>query len=104
MCVIKSRKGRARLIIRFVSAHVPCADPRMEDWATSELALLGVDDASVYAQAFVSLLVGSPHDDAAYAQESLAEAVGYADRRALSRAFKRWTGLTPAAYRRRERG
>ena len=71
----------------------------METWVAGELAAIGVDDAPVYAQAFMSLLVGSPHVDAAYARESLREAVSFVDEVAeahvddafAQRVWEQWT-------------
>jgi AraC-like DNA-binding protein len=40
-------------------------------------------------------------DDGALASTEVAFLLGYSDRRAYVRAFKRWTGKTPAEYRRR---
>ena len=36
--------------------------------------------------------------------ESLSDRLGFADRHSFTRAFKRWTGLTPSEIRQRERG
>jgi AraC-like DNA-binding protein len=40
-------------------------------------------------------------DDASSSLETVAEQVGYSDVSNFTRAFRRWTGMTPAAYRRR---